>query len=404
MFSPLAFPNGRIIYDFSTSLSSSSHLALSPFEMFREALLVIGIADAREYAWARDDENSSTVTQGLSPEEDLQDGISSLHDGFPKALVHRLFLFNSLGASSTGHVSEDVIHVPPADSLKTTTLKTILCDLTALYLSEMTSLAISFQALPTINSPASSKAPTEDGKPWSSQTSLSRRNSQFSETSRSSSPTQKAVHNIHRMSMPAQLPSSEMVSTPETLSRTESPSTEGRNSPATTFDDIPGVAGNSLSRSNSSSSRPRSSTPVSGQEKLSMHGFGSGSVSERARNKGKCRIGIMMGSLYLSAGRWQDALRDLSENAASARTLSDHLWHAKALENIVVCMLLLSWAGLDYQVNKALPLKTVIVQLLIRSPVSIHRFPKYAILSWIRQPTPNPLSTRLPTVFQMYQP
>jgi trafficking protein particle complex subunit 9 len=367
MFSPLAFPNGRLLYDFSTSLPSAAHLALAPFELFREPLLVLGIADANEYDWAAEITSSARSTKGSSSgpsptsddyRRDLKDAMTSLREQFSKALVHRLLLFNSPSQLQSSLLPEDTISVPPAQSLKTTSIKTIMCDLTALLLAEMTALAKSFQALPTVNSPASPRELFgEDSRQWAvDQPSLSRRNSQMAEQPHAGSPSVNSNPSPYRMSMPVQLPSGG-INTPnsESILRSSSPPTGRQTPPAKSFDEMPGLSSNnSLSRSSSISSRGRASVTgaqIAGQEKVSVHGFGSGSVSERARNKGKCRIGILVGSLYLCAGRWNDALKELSEYALNARALSDHLWHAKALENMLVCLLLLAWRGMDFQVS-----------------------------------------------------
>ena len=47
MFSPLAFPEGLVLYDLATTLPPPSHLALAPFEIYREPLVIVGIADGR---------------------------------------------------------------------------------------------------------------------------------------------------------------------------------------------------------------------------------------------------------------------------------------------------------------------------------------------------------------------
>jgi hypothetical protein len=52
----------------------------------------------------------------------------------------------------------------------------------------------------------------------------------------------------------------------------------------------------------------------------------------------------------MTAGQWSEGLRILVENTNKARNLSDHIWHAKGLENIIVCLLLHSWAGLEFQI------------------------------------------------------
>lgn len=46
------------------------------------------------------------------------------------------------------------------------------------------------------------------------------------------------------------------------------------------------------------------------QQRISIQGFGSGTVTERARVKGKARVQIAIGELYLLTGRIPDALKE----------------------------------------------------------------------------------------------
>jgi hypothetical protein len=55
--------------------------------------------------------------------------------------------------------------------------------------------------------------------------------------------------------------------------------------------------------------------------------------------------------LYMCAGHWHEALKELVDGATRARAYSDHLWQAKALENIMVCLVLFAWSGMDFQVS-----------------------------------------------------
>jgi hypothetical protein len=89
-------------------------------------------------------------------------------------------------------------------------------------------------------------------------------------------------------------------------------------------------------------------------DRVSITGFGSGGLNERWRNKGRSRVQIVTGSLYLQAGRWADSIRELVEGATVARSVNDHLWHGKALELILVNLILLGWAGLEFQVPSIL--------------------------------------------------
>lgn len=357
MFSPLAFPSGTLLYDLSTSLPPVSHLSLSPFELFREPLLIIGIGDASEYPWlgssrVKDDEPASgpSEDQGIA---DIQAALEDIREHYSRAYLHTLMLFNSGKQAAHPRLPPETIFVPPTTQLKTTTMKTIMCDLTATLLAEMTTLARSIQALPTVASPAAQSGAGGSTPSWASSDHLSsqssRRNSQTPSASRPDSPLSGAQKD-HRMSMPV-LPSASgsaiSVEDPRAASRGQ-----GTHTPPTTFDEISGVnAANVLHQVNSNSSKASTATKDAASDRVSIHGFGSGGVGERARNKGRGRVSIVIGTLYMCAGQWQDAIRELTDGATRARAFSDHLWHAKALENIMVCLLLFAWSGMDFQVS-----------------------------------------------------
>ncbi|KAJ6194015.1 LOW QUALITY PROTEIN: TRAPP II complex [Bipolaris maydis] len=344
MFSPLAWPDGTLLYDLSTSMPSASYLSLSPFEQFREPLLVIGLGDASEYAWLRPPrgtDQSSAETFEDPPAEDESTnsvlfGIDDLREQFPRAYLHRLMMFDSPSQSRHPRLPPEALLVPPKSNLKTTTLKTLMCDLTATLLAEMTTLAKSIQALPTLTSPASQNGMAEATPNWAASESMSqfsRRNSQAPSTSRPVTPVGNVQRDMHRASMPI-LPSSSGSSVSGEDQRPASVSTQDSKTPATTFDEISGVGSTSSLPQNTGS--PTKSAAATKADRVSIHGFGSGGVSERARNKGRGRISIVVGTLYMCAGQWVEAIRELTEGATRARTLSDHLWHAKALENIMI--------------------------------------------------------------------
>jgi hypothetical protein len=354
MFSPLAFPSGTLLYELSTSLPPTSHLALSPFEQFREPLLIIGVGDGKEYAWSSESRDGIDPSQfeKLKPPEDtagIHDAVEDIREQFPKAYLHSLMLFDCASAERHPALPQETILVPPVSQLRTTTMKTIMCDLTSTLLAEMTTLARSIQALPTVASPASFQNGSTEGPPsWAAPdfngAQISRRNSQIASMSRADSPVGPSQKELHRMSMPM-LPSASGGPLSTEDPRAASPTSQGARTPPTTFDDIPGVT-------NSNSSKPLpANTRDTSTDRVSIHGFGSGGVGERARNKGKGRISVVIGTLYLSAGQWHEALRELVEGATRARAYSDHLWHGKALENILVCLLLFAWSGMDFQVS-----------------------------------------------------
>ncbi|KAF1951959.1 Trs120-domain-containing protein [Byssothecium circinans] len=359
MFSPLAFPSGTLLYDLSTSLPPPSHLSLSPFEQFREPLLIIGIADGSEYPSLQsraDQEGDASQDQELKNENgaQIQSAIEGLQENYPRASLHTLMMFDSTNQCPHPQLPPETLFVPPAAQLRATTMKTLMCDLTSTLLAELTTLARSIQALPTLLSPASQTGLTDSVPNWAGPdhagASNSHRNSQIPTTSRPESPIPGTQKDLHRMSMPV-LPSASGGPLTAEDPRATSPTAQGARTPPTTFDEISGVnAANALHRTNSNPLKPNGATRDQSAERISIHGFGSGGVSERARNKARGRVSVVIGTLYLSSGQWSEALKELTEGATRAKALSDHLWHAKALENIMVCLLLYAWSGYEFQI------------------------------------------------------
>ncbi|RDL35284.1 uncharacterized protein BP5553_07215 [Venustampulla echinocandica] len=362
MFSPLAFPTGMIVYDFTTFYPPPSHVALSPFELYREPLVIIALADAAELDHVSYRGNVRRSLNGNGPPRpehnlrELYQDLEEVRDRYPKCLVHQLLLFDYVHSTSAGALPEGLIPVPPPAQCKRTTLKTIMCDISSMLLAEMTTLAKSLQVLNTIESPSQPQLTRpHNGAAWQAgQTDpMSRRNSHYNfqtESSGSSSPAGSTDRSHVRMSMPAQFRATDS-SSPSP--RPTSPPNGVQSELPTTFDQI--VGSNAVDPRASQKSIPHRLANVepvrdTSRDRVSVQGFGPGSVSERSRNIGKGRIDIVIGSLYLQAGRWTDALRDLSEAVSVAKYNLDHLWHAKALDYILVSMLMLAWSGLDFQI------------------------------------------------------
>ncbi|TEY84174.1 hypothetical protein BOTCAL_0020g00510 [Botryotinia calthae] len=362
MFSPLAFPLGMIVYDLTTHFPPSTHLALSPFELYREPLVIIALADGAELEHtsykgvSRKSPNGTGVSRLDQNVRNLYQDLEDLRDRYPKALVHQVLLFDHVHEKSATALPEGLVAIPPAADCGLTTMKTVMCDISALLLAEMTTLARSLQALTTIESPGQSGNRPYNGGSWGggSPDGSSKRNSQFSvpqQDSRSSSPASTVDRANYRMSMPVIRAGTSDSGTSSPLGRSGSPATGLRSDSPPTFDNIIGDTG-LMSKNLPSRLGTPSSTKIrdSSRDRVSIIGFGSGSTSERSRNKGKSRVGIVIGSMYMCAGRWSDALRELVESAAIAKANLDHLWHAKALDNILVSMLMLAWTGLDFQI------------------------------------------------------
>lgn len=339
MFSPLAFPTGFVLYDLSICSPPPSHLTLSPFELYREPLVVIAICDGAgiEHEAATMLANADRGSDGDTASSDslkqfFSEGIEKLQTEFSKALIHQIVIFDY--EEPNFELPEGVLMMPPPEKSKTTTIKTLMCDITSSLLAEMTAFAKSLQALPTIESPTQVRGPLgiQNGSAGIIYTPDSRR---------SFSPMTEKTGGLQRsMSLQRANPNSRST----TAEFRDAPS--GVRTPSTTFEDIAGI-------SLSSSPRPSEGKPrrSDSQDRVSMHGFGAESIGERERNKGRGRIGVVMGSLYLLAGRWPDAVRELSDSATIAKSNGDHLWHAKALDYILVCLLMYAWADMDFRVS-----------------------------------------------------
>ncbi|OTB07744.1 hypothetical protein M426DRAFT_317640 [Hypoxylon sp. CI-4A] len=365
MFSPLAFPNGAMFYDLIAYVPPPSHLALVPFELFREPLALIAIADGRELenvAFSKR-QSASAPTMAERNVRTLYQELEDLRDAYPKVLAHQVLVFDyAPDIEQTIPIPEGIKTIPPIENSKRTTIKTIMCDISSLILAEMTTLAKSFEGMTAIDSPG--QAPSRPGvnglSSWTSDDAnpVARRNSQYavSGVTRSASTSGAGDRNQARMSMPVpfkSLPFGPNNSNPS--ARPTTPVRSGLSNPPTTFD---GIASKNGSQTDLTSPeiqigpRPGSSsgTKSKDQDKVSVQGFGPGGMNERWRNKSRGRALILIGSLYLQAGRWTDALKELIEGATVAKSINDHLWHGKSLELITICLLLLGWIGVEFQV------------------------------------------------------
>ncbi|KAK4105022.1 Trs120-domain-containing protein [Parathielavia hyrcaniae] len=359
MFSPLAFPDGAMFYDLMMHHPPPSHLALSPFELFREPLAVIAVADGAELPKAVFSKRHSS---GRTVEEAniraLYQDLEDLRDRYPKALAHHVLVFDYLPAKEDPvPIPEGIITIPPAEQLKRTTIKTVMCDISSLILAEMTTLAKSYEGMSFIDSPGNSSSHPMNA--MDEPATLARRNSQFSmPVNRSSSTSGLPDRSQVRMSMPP-VPSKGQAlgSSSSTPLRPSTPvgSNKALPSPPSTFDSIMGTMEpaspehKGLSRADTAESFRTQS-----QDRVSVQGYGPGGLSDRWRSKGKCRVQIVVGSLYLQAGLWNNALKELTEAATVAKSINDHVWHGKALELILVNLLLLGWAGIEFHVPSIL--------------------------------------------------
>lgn len=292
--------------------------------------MVIGVADATEYAAVSqssvsENDHSAHVSRR---KEELESVAEQFREQYPKILMSQLLVLDCAAEKEEDWIPEGAICIPPHHTSKSTTMKTVMCDVSAKLLSEMTTYARAVQALPSIQSPGSSARPTID-----------RQSSILSSSSRTESPGRP----------PPSDAASRDVTPSGADSRPSTPLSTTKSAPPTSFDDMASASGisNGLNRS---TSRAGENGRTASRDRMSVQAFTSTSAAEKARNKGKARVGIVIGNLYMMAGRWSDAWRELNENTNKARVASDHLWYAKGLESLVTCMLLFVWAGFDFNI------------------------------------------------------
>lgn len=363
MFSPLAFPTGAIFYELVAHAPPPSHLAISPFELFREPLAIIAVADGKELDKEAIGKRNSLSGRAPTLVErnirSLYQELEDIRDHHGKALVHQVLIFDY--QDPEGHeiaMPEGIIAVPPAEKCKRTTMKGIMCDVSSLLLAEMTTLAKSIEGTNFIDSPGQFSL-NANGSAWTADEPNGhlRRNSQFlpgvTRANSSSGLADKLDRSHVRMSMPpVPFKSSPSILNHLDTRRPSTPKSTSSSIAPTTFEDMAGLSDSGRTTPEPGSSRPDTAEGFRAlsQERVTVQGFGSGGQNDRWRLKGKARTVVVVGSLYLQAGRWPDALRELVEGASMARSVNDHVWHGKALELITICLFLLAWAGIDFQI------------------------------------------------------
>lgn len=309
LLAPKTFPRGSLIFSYTTGSSSEQEQHLTPFELFREPLLVLGVAD------------------GLSHEEEdrrqeLGEATEYLRERHPR-IVHRdlLLLKEADDEEATSPDSASAVEGPDSDAA--VHFRAAMREVAGRFLLELTTYTKAMQASPSIQTPGNTARKT-----------VSLRGDERRPGSGYATPVQ---------STEASSPTGDNSSRPPSRGFGSPP-------PATSFDQMQGASNVPSALARSDSNHSKNGNRGSSQDRMSVHGFGSGTSQEKIKNRGKARVGIVTGHIYMMAGQWSEALRMLVEHTNVARKLSDNLWHAKGLEGILVSMLLLAWAGLEFQI------------------------------------------------------
>lgn len=309
LLSPSKSEEGSLLLHYNTSSASATTLNLSPYEIFREPLLVVGIVG------------------GLGDgEEEVQKELKAateyLRERHPR-VVHRQLLVLRDGQEDVKPL-ENAIVVDQAHEGGHPSLMRAMQSLSVSFLRELSTYVQAMQASPSIPTPG--------------QTSRSlQRASWMRDIETRSGPS--SGHGTPRNVNSPPPPGEDGASRPPSRSLA---------SPGTSFDHLPNSnAANALSRSDSNRGN-HGSQPS--QDRVPTQGFGTNTSTEKTKRRGKARVGIVVGSVYMMAGLWKQALQMLIEHTSQVRTLQDLLWYAKGLENIIVCQLLEAWAGCGFQV------------------------------------------------------
>ena len=337
-----------MITDLATATSPASHLALAPFELYQRPLLIVGVLDRLEYqgnqahGYSWQEEDGHVSTNGSYP-QCLSSYLERLRDEFASGLSHQLLVFDE--DEEIRDIHEEIWSVPSPQKSRTTTMKTIMCDLASILLASMTDFAKSIQSAPIINTPTVSGtvgATTDILSAIPAHLSKASRTNSIGETPRS--PQSEDPKWTHRMSLPVNFASNKSSRSTTPISRPSSPA-PGAQTPPVLGDDMPGVAKYPTSRK-TSEDRPRTHS-----RDRSLQQQESSNVMERVRIKQKGRVGVILASLYLLAGRWPDAARELVQSTNAARANSDYVWQAKCLDYLSVCVMMSAWAGMDFNVS-----------------------------------------------------
>ncbi|KAK3672912.1 hypothetical protein LTR78_007265 [Recurvomyces mirabilis] len=316
ILSPKQYHNGSLLLSYNTSPCSEQEQQLSPFEHFRETLLVLGIAD------------------GLSKEQEdqgkeLVQAVEHLREHHPR-VIHRHVLVLPTAEGSMATAMDNVTRVAKAgDEEGGLALKDAMGDVAARFLTNFSIYAKATQASPTIATPGQSAR--------ASQRTESIRSNDSRPLSGSGSATPTATE-------PTEI-SSPIGSDDASASARPPPRNIGSPPPPpTSFDMIRGANSSISALARSDSRTSKQGGRADSQERVATPTMSANKV----RDLKKAKVGIVLGQIYMMAGQWAEALRILSENTTTVRKLLDNAWHAKGLEAMMVCMLLMAHFGLEF--------------------------------------------------------
>ncbi|KAF2861193.1 hypothetical protein K470DRAFT_191536, partial [Piedraia hortae CBS 480.64] len=293
-----------LLYNYSTSASSQQEQALSPYELFREPLLVLGVADG-------------LCMDSEERQSELKHAAQCIKERYPR-VVHRhiLVLQESDEDDNTTAIANEDYH-------------SAACRISARFLIDLSTYAKAMQATPSVQTPGQTAK------------SIQRIMSILGEEVMQPAPDSGTNTSTQETGSPnGSRPSSRGIHSPP---RTSSVATRGVHSPPRSSSAAHHLAGTPPRSSSVASNRSKDHNRLNSQDRAPVFGG-------KGKDRGKARVGIVLAHIHMMAGHWSDALRMFVEHTSTARHSSDQLWHAKGLEGIAVCMLLLTWAGVEFSI------------------------------------------------------
>lgn len=332
---------------------SPSSLDLAPLELFRQPLVVLCLADGLEYLQdperdlveVGDDHAKPQKLPGL-----LGQSVNAMRAAYTSALITQLIMCDCADNNERTWIPDDALYVSSLHH-SSNAAKTAMCDVTSKFLAAMSLYAGTIQLRNTVVIPAMVQLAVQDARPAFSKIATTT-------VDHNSTPMSPELDDPRRSSSSRRPDYAVRSASPSIAGDSRPNSPPSRNNPPA-IPDIPSV--NPKKNVWKKTAKTRTAVvPVAtkdrgrrrGSRSLFPGGASSSEAStvERERNIGKMRIGIVIGTINLMLGRWPDAWKGLLVHTASARALSDWLWHAKGLETVLVCMLMFSWAGHEYAI------------------------------------------------------
>ncbi|CUM63493.1 uncharacterized protein PRCAT00001069001 [Priceomyces carsonii] len=257
LFNPQSFPNGRVMFNFTTSSPEDESIFLHDLEPFRKTFIITGIGKYND---------AINNKVGL-------EAVKALKETNPSSIVHNVIYFDTPKEKieeynpPSDHSYQAVFYHNGSMKYNITSLETIFCDISRDFLAKLDIYASSYQNI-TLRSPVS-------------------------------------------------------ISNTNVLTKTINQAQKRLSSGSTSF----------KMTLNNGNGQVSSATDV----------------KKKTQQSHKGRQLKLMGSLFLLAGNYQEAIQQFGDAIANLKSCEDYLWLASALEGLGVALTLSHYSGNSFQ-------------------------------------------------------